>query len=459
MIYEPHNYQRHATEHVINNPYSGLFLEMGLGKTVATLTAISQLMYEDLEVARVLVIAPKFVSLNVWPAELAKWDHLKHLTFSVVTGDPGQRIKALKARADITIINRENVTWLVQYYKTAFPFDMVVIDELSSFKSAEAQRFKSLRIVRPLIKRVVGLTGTPSPNGLPDLWPQIYLLDQGARLGKTLTAFREAFLTPDKQNGYHVLKYKARKGAEQEVYDRIGDICISMKSEDFLTLPGMFEHDYTIVLDKETQDKYDKFEASSVLQLIESGEEITALSAAALTTKLLQCSNGAVYDESREVHKIHDVKLDALGEIIEGAGGQQVLIFYNFIHDKERILERYPGARELKKNKDIDDWNEGKVGLMICHPASAGHGLNLQAGGNIIVWFGLTWSLELYQQANARLYRQGQTRPVMVYRLICQRTMDGDVSRTIAGKADGQRALMDAVKAKIDSYKKKALIS
>lgn len=451
MYYNAHKYQDYATSHVIQNPASALFMEMGLGKTVATLTAIDRLVYEDLAVSKVLVIAPKFVALNVWAQEGAKWDHLKHLTFSIITGDPRQRVAALKAKADIYVINRENVTWLVNYYKTAFPFDMLVIDELSSFKSAQAQRFKSLRIVRPLIKRVVGLTGTPAPNSLADLWPQIYLLDQGQRLGKTLTGFREAYLTPDKTNGYQVYSYKARKGAEKEIYDRIGDICISMKEKDYLELPEMIEQDFVIHLDPVTQAKYDQFEADQVTSILDA--EITAFNAAALTNKLLQFSNGALYDADRGVHEVHDIKLDALDELVEQASGP-VLIFYSYIHDRQRIKARHPGTRELKTTRDIEDWNAGKIPVMIAHPASAGHGLNLQAGGNIIIWFGLTWSLELYLQANARLHRQGQTKPVVIYRLICSKTMDLDAARTLARKADGQAALMEAVKARVNLYKK-----
>lgn len=456
MKYNPHPYQQHATDHIINRKAAGLFLEMGLGKTVSTLTAIDTLMYEDFEISKVLVIAPKFVALNVWTTEADKWDHLKHLKLSVITGNPSQRVAALKRKADIYVINRENVVWLVNHYQTAFPFDTVVIDELSSFKSPQAQRFKSLRIVRPLIKRVIALTGTPAPNGLPDLWSQLYLLDQGERLGKTLTAFREAFLVPDKHNGHQVYSWKARKGSEQDIYNRIGDICISMKSADYLQLPERIEHEVIIRFDEETQGKYDQFERNQVLAML-TGEEITALNAAALTNKLLQFSNGALYDEQRNVHPVHDVKLEALEEILEQAAGQQVLIFYNYIHDKDRILKRFK-ARELKTTKDIQDWNNKKVGVMICHPASAGHGLNLQAGGNIIVWFGLTWSLELYEQANARLHRQGQDMPVMVYKLICAETMDQEVAAAISRKADGQNALMQAVKAKIDFYRKKAVI-
>lgn len=450
MEYRPHSYQIHATRHIIENKACGLFLDMGLGKTAATLTALDQLIYEDLEVSRPLVVAPKFVALNVWPAEVKKWDHLKHLTISVITGDPRQRVAALKAKADIYVINRENVTWLVNYYQSGWPFDMLVLDELSSFKSAQAQRFKSLRIVRPRIKRVVGLTGTPAPNGLPDLWPQVYLLDQGDRLGKTLTAFREAYLTPDKRSGPQIHSYKVRKGSEKQIYDRIGDICISMKAEDYLALPEKIENDYVIHLDPDLQAKYDRFEADQVTAIADT--EITAFNAAALVNKLLQFSNGALYDQDRDVHEVHSLKLDALEELLEQAQGQPVLVFYGYIHDRQRILKRFPGTRELKTTKDIEDWNGGKVPVMIAHPASAGHGLNLQAGGSIIIWYGLTWSLELYQQANARLHRQGQTRPVMIYRLICSKTMDTDVARVLARKAAGQAGLMEAVKARINKF-------
>lgn len=450
MNYNAHPYQDHATQHIIDNLASGLFMEMGLGKTVATLTATDKLMYEDFAVNKVLVIAPKFVALNVWKQEAQKWDHLKHLTFSIITGDVGQRSRALKAKADIYVINRENVTWLVNFYKTAFPFDMLVIDELSSFKSSQAQRFRSLRIVRPLVKRVVGLTGTPAPNGLVDLWPQVYLLDQGQRLGKTVTGFREAYLTPDKTNGNQVYSYRVRKGAEKEIYDRIGDICISMKSSDYLQLPEKIEHEVVIQLDPVTQAKYDQFEKDQVTEVLST--EITAFNAAALTTKLLQFANGAVYDSEKEVHEIHYTKLEALAELIEQANGQPVLIFYSYQHDENRIAKAFPGARKLKGPKDIQDWNDGKIEIMYAHPASAGHGLNLQAGGNIIIWYGLTWSLELYLQANARLHRQGQTRPVVIYKLICSKTMDQDVSRALAKKTDSQAALMEAVKARIKKY-------
>lgn len=456
MKYQAHNYQIFATKHVIDNKFCGLFLEMGTGKTSSTLTAIDQLIYERFEVDKVLIIAPKFVALNVWTAEGQKWDHLKHLKFSIIIGDPRQRVQALRMQADIYVINRENVSWLVQYYQSGFPFKMVVIDELSSFKNPQSQRFKALRIVRPLIKRLVGLTGTPIPNGLPDLWSQVYLMDQGERLGKTLTAYREAFLTPDKRSRGQIFSYKVRPESEQEIYDRIGDICISMKARDYLELPPRIEQDVIVQLPDDIQKQYDKFERDQIMQIAES--EITALSATALITKLLQFSNGAIYDSERKVQHVHDAKLEALEEIIEQAGGQQVLICYNFVHDLERILKRFPGARKIASTKDMDDWNEGKVGIMAGHPASMGHGLNLQHGGRIMVWFGPTYNSELYDQACARLDRQGQTKPVLIYRLLGRETMDGDVLQVLLSKTEKQDSLMNAVRAKVEFYKKNALI-
>lgn len=456
MKYQPYNYQGFAGKHIVKNKFSGLFLEMGLGKTVITLTAIDQLIYEQFEVDKVLIIAPKFVALNVWTAEGRKWDHLKHLRFSVITGDPRQRVLALRMPADIYVINRENVSWLVQYYQSGFPFKMVVVDELSSFKNPESQRFKALRIIRPLIKRLVGLTGTPIPNGLPDLWSQIYLMDQGERLGKSLTAYREAFLTMDKRMPGGGIKYKERESCVQEIYDRIGDICISMKARDYLELPPRIDNDIIVDLPDKIQQQYNDFEREQIMQIADT--EITALSAAALITKLLQFSNGAIYDSERKVQHIHDAKLEALEEIIEGAGGQQVLICYNFVHDLERILKRFPGARKLTSTKDMDEWNAGKVGIMAGHPASMGHGLNLQYGGHIIVWFGPTYNSELYDQACARLDRQGQTKPVLIYRLLGRETMDSDVLDVLLSKTEKQDGLMRAVRAKVEFYKKNAVI-
>lgn len=455
MIYKPWPYQDFATQHVIENPFSGLFLDMGLGKTVSTLTAVDYLMFDEMDISKVLVIAPKRVAEDTWTSETAKWDHLKHLKISVVLGTERQRKEALKAKADIYVINRENVAWLVGVYQSAWPFDMVVIDELSSFKSAKSIRFKSLRMVRPLIKRVVGLTGTPAPNGLIDLWPQLYLLDKGERLGKTITKYREEYFTPGRRNGQVVFNYNLKTESEKRIYDKIGDICISMKAKDYLSLPERITRDVEIHLPAPLKAKYDEFERDQILAL-EDLDEISAVNAAALTNKLLQFANGAIYDANKDWHEVHKAKLDALDEIVEAANGQPVLVFYSYKHDLARIQQRLKAykPRKLDSREDITEWNEGKIQLLLAHPASAGHGLNLQAGGNIIVWFGLTWSLELYQQANARLDRQGQTKPVIVHRLIVAGTMDEDVSKAIERKTAGQDALMDAVKARIAKHKR-----
>lgn len=457
MKYTPWPYQDFATNHIIDNPYAGLLLDMGLGKTVSTLTAVNRLMYEDLEIDKTLVIAPKRVAEETWPEEVLKWDHLKHLRVSVVLGTESQRISALKVKADIYVINRENVAWLIGYYQSAFPFDMVVIDELSSFKSAKAIRFKALRRIRPMVKRVVGLTGTPAPNGLIDLWPQIYLLDMGERLGKTLTRYREAYFTPGRRNGHVVYNYNLNEGGEKAIYERISDICISMKAKDYLQLPERINRTVSIHLPPAIKSRYDDFEREQILALDnEDLDEISAVNAAALSGKLLQFANGAIYDANKDWHEIHGAKLEALDEIVEAANGQPVLVFYSFKHDLARIqkhLRKYKPIK-LDTKEDIRNWNAGKTQLLLAHPASAGHGLNLQAGGNIIVWFGLTWSLELYQQANARLDRQGQTKPVIVHHLCVTGTMDEDVMKSTDRKAAGQDALMDAVKARIIKHRK-----
>ena len=458
MKYIPHPYQEFATEHVILNPEAGLLLDMGLGKTVSTLTAVDRLMNDYFEISRVLVIAPKRVAEDTWTTESAKWDHLKHLRLSVVLGSERERKEALKVKADIYVINRENVAWLVGYYQSAFPFDMIVIDELSSFKSAKAIRFKSLRMIRPKVKRVVGLTGTPAPNGLIDLWPQMYLLDQGARLGKTISGYREKYFTPGKRNGQVVFNYNLKTESERAIYDKIGDICISMKAKDYLSLPERVNHTIEVKLPKAIQEKYDEFEKQQVLSILESDTDISAVNAAALSTKLRQFANGAVYDAEKNYHVVHDEKLEALEEIVEAANGQPVLIFYSFKHDLERIQQRLKGykPRMLENSADIEDWNNGKIQVLLAHPMSAGHGLNLQIGGNIVIWFGLNWSLELYQQANARLDRQGQIKPVIVYHLIAVNTIDQKVFLALEGKAEGQDALLNAVKAIINKYKKVA---
>ena len=453
-----HEYQRFSVEHIIDNPEAGLFLDMGLGKTVSTLTAIDRLMNDYCEISKVLVIAPKRVAEDTWTTESAKWDHLRHLRLSVVLGTERERKEALKAKADIYVINRENVAWLVGYYQSAFPFDMIVIDELSSFKSAKAIRFKTLRMIRPKVKRVVGLTGTPAPNGLIDLWPQLYLLDQGVRLGKTISNYRERYFTPGKRNGAVVFNYNLKTESEQAIYDKIGDICISMKAKDYLSLPERVNHTIEVKLPKAIQEKYDIFEKEQVLAIIDSDADVSAVNAAALSTKLRQFANGAIYDAEKNYHVVHDEKLEALEEIVEAANGQPVLVFYSFKHDLARIQKRFKGykPRMLENSADIADWNAGKIQVLLAHPASAGHGLNLQAGGNIIVWFGVNWSLELYQQANARLDRQGQIKPVIVYHLLTVSTIDQKVFLSLEGKAEGQDSLMNAVKAIINKYKKAA---
>lgn len=455
MKYKPWPYQDYATKHIIENPCSGLFMDMGLGKTVATLTAINKLMYEDLEVDKVLVIAPKRVAEDTWTTETLKWDHLRHLRLSIVLGSEKQRKEALKQKADIYVINRENVAWLVGLYQNAFPFDMVVIDELSSFKSAKTIRFKSLRMVRPLVKRVVGLTGTPAPNSLIDLWPQLYLLDMGERLGKNITRYRETYFRPNRRNGHVVFDYKLLDGSQKAIYNKISDICISMKAKDYLQLPERITKDVRIYLSERDKLKYDEFERDQILA-IEDADEISAVNAAALTNKLLQFANGAIYDVNKDWHSVHPAKLEALEETVEAATGQPVLIFYSYKHDLERIKKKLKAykPRTLDSREDIKAWNRGEIPVLLAHPASAGHGLNLQAGGNIIIWFGNTWSLELYQQANARLDRQGQTKPVVVYRFITSGTMDEDVIKAIERKTSGQDALMEAVKARIKKYQR-----
>jgi len=449
-----HEYQRKAVEHIITHKYCGLFLEMGLGKTVSTLTAVEKLMYDYLEVSSVLVIAPKRVAETVWEEEAQNWEHLKHLTFSKIVGTEKKRIEALHKKADIHIVSRDNIAWLCTVCASSLPFDMVVIDELSSFKNHQSQRFKALRLARPWIKRVVGLTGTPAPNGLIDLWPQIYLMDRGDRLGKTITQFRAKYFTPGRSNGYVVYNYNLQGGAEQAIRDKISDICISMQAGDYLQMPMLTNNIIKLKMPKEIAASYKQFEKDNVLKLINTDTEITALNAAGLSNKLLQFANGAIYDEDKNVYPIHDIKLDALEELIEEACGKPILVAWTYQFDRDRILERFKKLkpRQLKTSQDISDWNAGKVQLMLAHPASAGHGLNLQAGGNIIVWFGLTWSLELYQQFNARLYRQGQKQGVIIHHLVMLSTHDEDVMKALRSKDKVQLSLMNSIKAKIDKY-------
>lgn len=445
MIYRPHSYQEYATQWILDKEKAGLLMDMGLGKTVVTLTAIQMLMRDYFDIIKVLVIAPLRVAEDTWSSETEKWDHLKYLKISKVLGSEKERIAALNTTADIYVINRENVVWLVKYYGRDWPFDMVVIDELSSFKSSKSQRFKALRKVKP--KRIVGLTGTPAPNGLMDLWSEIYLLDGGARLGKTITGYRERYFNPDKRNQNVIFSYKPKEGAKEHIYEKLKDICVSMKAEDYLKLPERIDNIIKVKLSKMAMDKYKQLEKDLLLPLKDS--DIVANNAAVLTNKLLQMANGAVYDENGDIQGIHDEKLKALEDVIEAANGKSVLIFYSYKHDRDRLQKHFK-VKELKTSKDIKAWNSGETPIMLVHPASAGHGLNLQAGGSTIVWFGLTWSLELYQQANARLYRQGQKENVIVHHLVAKGTMDEDVMKALQNKEVGQDSLLKAVKARLN---------
>ena len=441
-----HPYQRYAVDFIERHRFCGLFLDMGLGKTVSTLTAVKRMIY-SFEVSKVLVIAPKRVAETTWTTEADKWEHLRCLKLSKVIGTEKERAEALGADADVYVINRENVCWLVRYLNGRMLFDMLVIDELSSFKSHTAQRFKALKSVRYQFSRIIGLTGTPAPNGYMDLWAELYLLDGGERLGKYITRYREEYFHPLISVGAVVYRYGLNAMSDIVISKKISDICVSMKAGDYLQLPKRIDNTINVILTKDEKRQYDRFESEEILKI--NGETITAANAAAVTNKLLQYANGAVYDETKNVHTIHDAKIEALEELVEAASGDPVLVFYSYRHDAARIMERLKKYDPvmLEGEKDISDWNEGKTKVLITHPASAGHGLNLQAGGHIIVWFGVTWSLELYQQANARLHRQGQTKPVMIYHLITKGTMDERVMKAIANKENGQNAMIDAVRA------------
>lgn len=447
MRYNAHDYQKYATEFILSHPIAAVFLEMGLGKSVITLTALFDLCLDQFLIRKVLVIAPLRVARDTWPSEIKKWDHLQGLTYSVVVGTEAERKAALMRTADVYIINRENVDWLITKSCIRFDFDMVVIDELSSFKSYQAKRFKSLLKARPGVKRIVGLTGTPSSNGLMDLWAEFRVLDLGQRLGRYITHYRKAFFTPDKRNGEVVFSYKPLPGAEEAIYERISDITISMKSCDYLTLPECVINEVPVVMDEKEMAIYDRFREDMVANI--KDKEIDAVNAAVLSGKLLQMANGAVYDEEKNSLHIHDRKLDALEDLMEGANGKPVLIAYWYQHDAERIKQRFQ-VREIKTSKDIEDWNAGKIPAAIIHPASAGHGLNLQAGGSTLIWFGLTWSLELYQQTNARLHRQGQKDTVIIHHIIAKGTIDEQVMKALRKKEKTQDALIDAVRANLE---------
>ncbi|MBA5256217.1 MULTISPECIES: SNF2-related protein [Lactobacillales] len=450
MKFVPHNYQKYAIDFIKDHKTAALLLDMGLGKTVTTLTAIKDLMHDDFTIQRVLIIAPLRVTQSTWPTEIQKWDHLKDLSYSVVLGTPSQRMAALQNNANIYLINRENLDWLINKSGFTFDFDMVVIDELSSFKNFKAKRFTSFMKVRHKVDRIVGLTGTPSSNGLMDLFAEFKVLDMGERLGYYISRYRDKYFLPDKRNGMQIYSWKPREDAEQEIYNKISDITISMKSVDFLDMPELVMNEVPVDMGLKEKQKYDEFKADLVLQLKEAA--IDAANAAVLSNKLLQMANGAIYDEFNVSHHIHDQKLDALEDLIEGTNGKPILIAYWFQHDLERIKERF-NVRQIKTSQDIIDWNEGSIPIAVIHPASAGHGLNLQAGGSTLVWFGLTWSLELYQQTNARLWRQGQSDTVVIHHIIAKDTIDEDVMLALKRKDKTQSCLIDAVKARLEGSK------
>lgn len=447
MKYKPHSYQEYAIRYIETHPFSALLIDMGLGKTSITLTAIRNLLFDSFEVCKVLVIAPLRVAKNTWTDEIKKWEHLSTLTYSLIVGNENERLSALNEKADIYIINRENVDWLVNKSGYKFDFDMVVIDELSSFKNHQSKRFKSLMKVRPLVKRIVGLTGTPSSNGLMDLFAEFKILDMGKRLGYFIGQYRNTYFKPDKMNGPIVYSYKPLPNAENAIYEKISDITVSMKANEYLKMPELLTSNYVVELSNSEKNQYDEMKKSLVLEITDG--EITASNAASLSNKLCQLSNGAIYDDEQNIVEIHDRKLEALEDIIESMNGKPLLIAYWYRHDLERIKSRF-SVREIKTSEDISDWNDGKIPVALIHPASAGHGLNLQNGGSTLVWFGLTWSLELYQQTNARLYRQGQKNTVVIQHIITKGTIDEQILKALQKKNKTQADLIDAVRANLE---------
>ena len=452
MNFTPHEYQRLAIEKIENEKSVGLLLDMGLGKTAITLSAIKTLIYDEFEVERVLVIAPLQTALNTWTAERDKWDDFKDLSISLILGSAAERRKAISTEADIYVINRENVQWLCDYVdenNLDWKWDMLVVDELSSFKNPSSKRFKALRKKLPFFTKVVGLTGTPVSNGYMDLWAEMYLLDRGDRLGKTITNYRRLFFYPAWGNGHIVYEWALKDGAKEVIDYKLSDMCISMKAVDFLKMPDRIETDFYVEMNDKEKKLYDKFAREHVLP----EEGIVGSNAATVQGKLLQLASGFAYTEEKDAVRIHTHKLDALKELVEAANGAPVLVYYNFVADKELILETFPEAKELKTKTDVEDWNGGRIPILVCHPASAGHGLNLQQGGNIVLWYGIPWSLELYQQANARLYRQGQERPVYIYHILTKGTHDEDVLKALKHKNTTQEALLKALKARIKKWK------
>lgn len=464
MKFVPHDYQRYCITRILQSDKLALFLEPGLGKTIITMTAVNDLRYNRFLIRKCLVIAPKKVAEDTWTREQEKWDHLRLLKVVRVLGSQTKRIKALNSPGDIYVINRENVQWIVDYYRNDWPFDMVVIDEMSNFKSHRAKRFKALKSVRDHISRIVGLTGTPAPNGLMDLWAQIYLLDKGERLGKTITEYRNNYFVPGSRNATVIFSYEPMPGADEAIQGKIRDICVSLSAADYLKLPPCVTNTRYVHLDPKAQKAYETMERERILEVPEG--DLDAGSAAVLGNKLLQLANGAVYvNETEEVRarrervyaEIHTCKLEAFGELVEALQGQHMLVFYNFQHDKQRILQYLSGSNlrigELKSSDDIASWNNGNIDMLLAHPASAAYGLNLQDGGNHVIWFGLNWSLELYDQANARLYRQGQGKTVFIHHLAVVGSVDEDVLDSLTEKGNHQRALMTALKTRVERYR------
>ena len=455
MQYKPHEYQNYTTHFIETHPEAAILLGMGLGKTISTLTAVNNLLARE-EINRALVIAPVRVARDTWPAEIEKWDHLQHITHSVAVGTPKQRHDAIQSDAKLVTIGRENTKWLVDNYSTQWPFDMVIIDELSSFKSHTSQRFKALRQIRPQINRIIGLTGTPAPNSLMDLWAPYRLIDQGQRLGKNITMFRHTYFFPEKTNGHQVYSWGLKPGADQAIYDQVRDITVSMRTTDYLELPDVTYQHIEVTLTPKEQKVADSLKRDLVVEL--EGQVIDASNAAVLSNKLRQLAAGAIYDsdDNSTYTEVHDQKLQVLTELVDQADGNTILVAYEFRHDKERILATIPGARVLDTKQDFEDWNAGKVQVGLIHPASAGHGLNLQSGGHIMVWFTTPWSLELYEQANARLHRQGQTEPVSIIHIDTAGSIDQDVHAALARKDTTQSALIAAVAAELDHVEEQA---
>lgn len=457
MEFKPHDYQRYAIGRILRDPAVGLFLDMGLGKTVITLTAVRELHRNRWQIARCLIVAPKKVAQATWTQEALRWDHLQDLKINRILGSARQRLRALYAPGEIWVINRENLPWLVDHCRQSWPFDMVVLDESSSFKNPQSKRFRALRLVRPRIARLVELTGTPAPNGLEDLWAQIYLLDGGQRLGRTLSAFRETFFTQDRgYPGQPYRTYSPQQGAQGRIQAAISDLCVSMKAEDYLTLPPLVEDVVPVVLDAAARRAYRRLEREMLLEV--DGATITAASAAVLNGKLLQLASGAVYDGSGQAVPVHGCKVEAFLEVVERLGGAHALVFYWFQHERDRLLAALEGSglrvRVYQGPQEEQDWNRGEIDLLLAHPASCAYGLNLQRGGHHQIWFGYpNWALELYQQAQARLYRQGQDKPVISHLLVVQDSVDQDMIAALASKGDGQQALMEALKARIRSVK------